>query len=440
MAMEKQFQQLGIEYWGGIECSINRVRDEYYDQLDFTGHYHRTDDIERLASLGISRLRYPLLWEIHQQDYQGEVNLKWAQRQMERIRSFNIDPIVGLVHHGSGPAFTDLLNDNFAPGLAFYARRVAEAFPWVEYYVPVNEPLTTARFSGLYGFWYPHMKDGLSCFRMLLNQLKAVVLAMREIRKVNPKAKLIQTEDLSKTYSGAVLQYQADFENHRRWLTFDFLCGKVNREHPLWSYMRWLGLTEKELFYFQDNPCTPDICGFNHYLTSERYLDDELEFYPPHLHGGNERNRYVDTEAIRIEHGHPSGLSVLLSEAWQRFRLPTALTEVFLSCTPDEQVRWLDDVRRQCLSVKDAHPDFDFRAITYWALLGEFGWNRLVTSPDGEYECGAFDIRSDIPTETLSAEYIREVTAGRNFENDWLQQNGWWRHAGRLLMKNSCMV
>lgn len=440
MATEKQFQQSSIEYWGGIECSINRVRDEYYDQLDFTGHYHRPDDIERLASLGITRLRYPLLWEIHQQDYKGSVNFDWARRQMELLRSFNVDPIIGLVHHGSGPSFTDLSKTSFSTGLAHYARQVAEAFPWVEYYVPVNEPLTTARFSGLYGLWYPHAKDDLLFFRMLLNQLKAVVLAMREIRKVNSNAKLIQTEDLAKTYSSPVLEYQADFENHRRWLTFDFLCGMVNRDHPLWSYMRWLGLTEKELLYFQDNPCEPDLCGFNYYLTSERYLDDELEFYPSHLHGGNGRHSYVDTEAIRIDHGNPSGLSVLLLEAWNRFRLPIAVTEVFLSCTPDEQVRWLDDVRRECLALKDANPDLDFRAITYWALLGEFGWNRLVTSLDGEYECGAFDIRPEVPTETLSAEYIRELTSGRNVDSDWLQQHGWWRHAARLLVKNPCTV
>ena len=28
--------------------------------------------------------------------------------------------------------------------------------PHITNYTPVNEPLTTARFSGLYGAWYPH--------------------------------------------------------------------------------------------------------------------------------------------------------------------------------------------------------------------------------------------------------------------------------------------
>ena len=40
---------------------------------------------------------------------------------------------------------------------------------------------------------------------MLLNQVKAIVLAMQAIRKINPDAQLIQTEDLSKTHSTALL-------------------------------------------------------------------------------------------------------------------------------------------------------------------------------------------------------------------------------------------
>jgi dTDP-4-dehydrorhamnose reductase len=438
MEMEKQFQQSNFEYWGGIECTINRVHDQFFDQLDFTGHYSRPGDIERIASLGITKLRYPVLWEIHQEEYDGPINWQWAERQLSLIASNNIQPIVGLVHHGSGPSFTDLLDPSFSTGLARYAGAFARKFPWVEYYTPVNEPLTTARFSGLYGFWYPHKKDSLSCMKMLLNQLKGVVYSMREIRLVNSQAKLIQTEDLGKTHSPAVLKYQADFENHRRWLTFDFLCGNVNKFHPLWSYLRWLGLSEKELLFFQDNPCQPDICGFNYYLTSERYLDDELEFYPEHLHGGNRKHRYVDTEAIRAEDSGHAGVGNLLKEAWQKFHLPMAITEVFLSCSQDEQVRWLDDVRQQCLNLKIDSPDIDFRALTFWALLGECGWNRLVTSPDGEYECGAFDIRNEFPQETLSANYIREITAGGTFNKKWLKEKGWWRRADRFLVKNPC--
>jgi dTDP-4-dehydrorhamnose reductase len=155
---------------------------------------------------------------------------------LSRLRKLKIDPIVGFVHHGSGPRHTSLVSENFAEELAAFAGAVATRYPWVNHYTPVNEPLTTARFSGLYGFWYPHGKDDATFIRALYNQLHGTRLAMKAIRRVNPAAQLVQTEDLGKTHSTPLLAYQARFENVRRWLSFDILCGKVNPKHVLWKY------------------------------------------------------------------------------------------------------------------------------------------------------------------------------------------------------------
>jgi dTDP-4-dehydrorhamnose reductase len=64
--------------------------------------------------------------------------------------------------------------------------------------------------------------------RALLNQCRATVLAMDAVRRVNPAAKLISTEDVGKTYATPKLQYQADFDNDRRWWSYDILCGRFN--------------------------------------------------------------------------------------------------------------------------------------------------------------------------------------------------------------------
>ena len=48
--------------------------------------------------------------------------------------------------------------------------------------------------------------------------------------------------------------------------------------------------------------------GFNYYVTSERYLDQNYQKYPPHTYGGNKMHRYADVEAVRVAHGEPSGL------------------------------------------------------------------------------------------------------------------------------------
>ena len=147
------------------------------------------------------------------------------------LRERGIKVIGGLLHHGSGPKYTDLLDPDFPRKLADYAARVAERYPWIEMWTPVNEPLTTARFSGLYGHWYPHGRDYPTFLRALVNQCKGTLEAMRAIRRAIPGARLVQTEDLGKTFSTAPLRYQAAHENERRWLSLDLLCGRVDVRH-----------------------------------------------------------------------------------------------------------------------------------------------------------------------------------------------------------------
>src|SRR4028119_656234 len=244
-----------LEVWAGVECTVNRVGDEYFDQLERNGHATRLEDLDRFAELGVRAIRYPVLWERTAPDGLESADWSWADERLERLRSLGILPIVGLVHHGSGPRDTSLIDPAFPEKLAVYARAVAERYPWLTHYTPINEPLTTARFSGMYGHWYPHGRDDLTFARALLTQCRGVVLAMQAIREVNPNAQLVQTEDLGKTHSTPLLAYQAELENERRWMSFDLLCGRLNRSSLMWNYLRDFGVDEAELDGFVENPC-----------------------------------------------------------------------------------------------------------------------------------------------------------------------------------------
>ena len=196
-----------LELWAGVECTVNRVGDQYFNQIERSGHFERLSDLEKFAELGISAIRYPVLWELTAPESVETADWSWADERLSFLRQLNIRPIVGLVHHGSGPYHTNLLDPQFPEKLAAYARAVAMRYPWIEDFTPINEPLTTARFSGLYGYWYPHGRDNLTFARALLNQCRAIVLAMRAIREINPTARLVQTEDLGKIHSTDNLQY-----------------------------------------------------------------------------------------------------------------------------------------------------------------------------------------------------------------------------------------
>lgn len=422
--MKKENTKNRIDIWGGIECSLNRVGDRYLDQLDKSGHYTRGfADIKRFADLGIKALRYPVLWEKHAPQKDVEIDWSHSNKRIAELREFGISPIIGLVHHGSGPAYSDFFDDSFATGLAEYAGKVAANFPWVEYYTPVNEPLTTARFCGLYGHWFPHKQSTLDFLRILLAECKGTILAMQAIRQINPSAKLVQTEDLGKTHSTYKLRYQADFENKRRWLSYDLLCGNVNENHRLWSYLSGEGLEKEELIFFTENPCPPDIMGINHYVTSERWLDEKIAIYPPHSVGGNGMDIYADVEAVRV--GKNEGPQVLFKEAWERFKLPFAITEVHLHCSREEQLRWFYQVWN---AANNLHNEgVDVRAVTAWAVLGSFDWSSLLTKTEGIYEPGLFDVRSAEPRPTALTKLVRSLAVTNHYDHPVLQDEGWWQ-------------
>lgn len=354
-------------------------------------------------------------------------DFSWADARLTTLRELGIEPIVGLLHHGSGPRFTSLLDPEFPEKLASYAALVARRYPFVRRYTPVNEPLTTARFSALYGHWYPHERSDRAFVRALLNQVWGTVLAMRAIRREQPDAELVHTEDLGHVRSTRELAYQAEFENQRRFLGLDLLYGRVDHKHPLLRFLLRAGASERELAAFRDNALRPDLLGFNYYVTGERFLDGRLGGYPAHVIGGNGRTRYADVEAVRVCREGLLGPGALLAEAYERYRTPLAVTEAHLAGHADEQARWFSYVWHAAEELRRS--GVPVRAVTAWALCGSYGWDQLVTQGASSYEAGAFEIVDGELRETPYADFLRAVAQGAPRVVD----GGWWRGPERLL-------
>ncbi len=421
--------QSSLEIWAGPEASIIRVGNRWRDQTSEQGGWDRfLKRVQLLATLGIKAIRMPVLWE-----HVSRFGWRYIDPVMQELRRLGIRPIAGLVHHGSGPAGFSLLSKQFAEGLATHARAVAERYPWVEDYTPVNEPLTTARFSCLYGHWYPHKKSESAFVRALLNELRATVRAMEEIRKIVPSARLVQTEDVGSTSGPPSLKGQWVFDTHRRWVSLDLLMGWVKPGHRMWGHFRWLGIPEHELQYFVDHPCPPDLIGVNYYVTSDRYIDDALECYHERIKvGGNGRQRYVDVEAVRVRKGL-LGHEALLLQVWRRYQRPIAITEVHIGGPTEDQMRWLRDAwegadRAQAKGV-------DVRAITVWSAFGAYDWNSLVRKRNGYYEHGLFELvgSEKVPRPTSLADMVKALASGQPYEHPALRERGWWqRHKIRI--------
>lgn len=422
--------RIPLELWGGVECTVNRVGNRWFDQLQWSGHDGRIEDLARFATLGVRALRYPVLWERVAPGKLEDADWRWTDRRLECLRELGIRPIIGLLHHGSGPAHTSLLDPAFPDKFAQFAAAAARRYPWIVDVTPVNEPLTTARFSGLYGHWYPHGHSDRDFVRALINQLRGVVLAMRAFRQINPEARLLQTEDCGATFGTGPTADQVVHERQRRWLTWDFLAGRVDDRHPLHHFLTAAGMTGNDEAFFLDARCPPDLIGLNYYLTSDRYLDHRIEHYAASLHGGNGRERYVDVDAVRARSFGIAGHEAHLLAAWRRFRIPVAITEVHLGCSRDEQMRWL--VESWNAAHRARARGADVQAVTAWALLGSYNWDSLVTRDTCRYEPGAYDVRGPEPRPTAIASVLRSLAGSEQPCHPALTGTPWWRRHDRL--------
>ncbi len=425
-----------LQMWGGMECTINRVGSTYFDQLALSGNLQRIEqDTRRFADLGLRTLRTCLQWERFQAT-QAAGGDPWAvfDETMNSLQAETIEPIVGLIHHGSGPPSTSLIDLEFPEKLADYAFQVARRYPWVTAYTPVNEPNTTARFSCLYGHWFPHHHSLASYARAMVNQVKGTVLSMQAIRSVQPRARLITTEDAGRISSTEPLHAERAFREARRWLCTDLLCGCVQPGHGLYLWLLENGIGAGELRWLADNACPPDVLGLNYYLTSDRFLDHRTEIYPPELAGGDTGGQpWVDIEALRVDPAGLAGARDILLDGWKRYGVPVAITECHLGDCPENQVQWLAEIWNGALEARAAGAEVV--AVTAWALLGSFNWPCLCTQDLGLYEPGVFTLGTPggEPQATPLAAAIRESATSGSGAAGKPDQRSWWREETRLI-------
>ena len=417
-----------LALWGGVECTINRVDNRYYDQCEWSHHrdYVR-QDLDRFASIGLQTLRTAVLWE----RFESTRSWQFPDEALLHMKDRGMHPIVGLLHHGSGPPSTSLLDPEFPEKFATFALQVAQRYPSVIDYTPINEPQTTGRFTCLYGHWFPHHRSMRSYVRALFHQIKGVALAMQAIRSVQPLARLIHTEDGGRTYSTPVLEQFRTEREHRRWLGLDLLCGRVTPSHALYQFLLVNGLDEHEILWFAEHPCPPSIIGLNYYVTSDRFLDDRLHLYPDLLRGGDTGYEpLVDIEAVRVRSEGIAGAKAILTDAWHRYRLPVAITEAHLGCSPHEQVRWLAEIWRAAEAARNE--GVDVRAVTAWGLLGLHNWCHLCTRNSGAYEPGVFTTSGGDRRATPLTTVVQQLANGQPLVHRSLQSSGWWRRDSRL--------
>jgi glycosyl hydrolase family 1 len=410
-----------LEYWASPEPTVARVgADAYRDQLAETGHEARDGDGDLIASLGVRATRVPVLWEKCAPHDPRSLDLAWPRRRLLRLRELGVEQIVTLLHHGSGPRYTSLVDPAFPHLLAAYAGAVAAAFPWVRRWTPINEPLTTARFATLYGHWYPNAREDHRAFgAAIVNEALGTVLAMHAIRRSVPDAELVLTEDLQgfTALDAGVADYVAH-KRERAFLSAELVMGRVIPGHALYDYLCTTCCVAPELLReLAAGAIAPALMGWNYYPYSERTLWSGVD-------GAASNMATVEVGPL------PISPRPLLRAAHARLGLPFALAEVHVHGTAEERVRWLlaRDADLRALAAEG----LPAVALGAWAAFGLVDWDSLLVRSAGRSEDGifTFDAADAEPQPTAVAETLRALARGERLMAP--AALGWWESERRL--------
>jgi beta-glucosidase len=159
-------------------------------------------------------------------------------------------PIVDLCHFGVADFVGDFQNPDFPNLFATYARAIAQRFPWVQLYTPVNEMYICAQFSAAYGWWNEQLSSDKAFVTALKHLVKANVLAMHAILDVRPDALFVQSESSEYFHADNPPAIKpAEVMNSRRFLSLDLNYGR-RVDSEMYEFLLDNGMTRDEYHFF----------------------------------------------------------------------------------------------------------------------------------------------------------------------------------------------
>jgi beta-glucosidase/6-phospho-beta-glucosidase/beta-galactosidase len=262
----------------GIECSNPTIVDAEgrrirRDLLEECGHHeHWREDLGLVRETGIPCLRYGLPNHLI---HQGPDRYDWsfADEALAEIRRLGITPILDLCHFGVPDWIGDFQNPELPLHFARYAGAVAERYPWVRFFTPVNEIYVAARNSGRDGLWNERLKTERGFVTALKHLVAANLLASAEIVRHRPNAVIIQSESAEYTHHvRAAPAHEVKLHNKQVFLSLDLLYSKAPDADVL-LFLNDNGMSREEFMWFmQTAPAGYQIMGNDYYGHNEKLL------------------------------------------------------------------------------------------------------------------------------------------------------------------------
>jgi beta-glucosidase/6-phospho-beta-glucosidase/beta-galactosidase len=196
----------------------------------------------------------------------------------------------------------------------------------VHFYTPLNEPVVNALMCGKRGLWPPYYRGEAGYIRILLQLAEGIIRTSTAIREAQSQAVLVFVEATGLSRAAhAELEPLAVEDQHRAYICFDLITGKVNKEHPLYTWLIRNGAVPALLEEFVRNPVKMDVLGMN--------------FYPQ----WSVKQLYINRNgrlASRVYEGGES-FSTLIEDYYHRYRVPIMITETSAFGSQEVRSAWL---------------------------------------------------------------------------------------------------
>ncbi len=339
------------------------------DEYELMGHYENwRDDLALARDLGLNALRWGVPWYKVEPE-RKKFDWSWTDEVIPYlVQDLGIRPIIDLMHYGC-PFWLkkEFANKNYPNYVADYAAAFAERYKdLITWYTPLNEPIINALMCGMRGAWPPYLRGDKGYIRIMLQLARGIVRTVEAIKAIDPASVMVHVEaaGLTRTVRDDLASL-ANEEEHRGYLCFDLITGRVRHDHLLFSWLVRNGTDPKLIADLEQHKITLDVIGLNFYpqwSTKQLYIDD--------------RGRLCFRETEQ----EGNGFGEMIRKYHDRFQVPIMITETSAVGSDEIRERWLESSVSTIKSLREE--GVPVIGYTWFPLFTMVDWRyRFATEP-----------------------------------------------------------
>jgi hypothetical protein len=356
----------------GIECSYPTIRagSVRRDLLAETDHYGRwREDFALVKDLGVRMLRYGL--PLHKV-WLGPEKYDWsfADVALGELKRLEITPILGLMHFGLPDWVGTFQNPDLPLLFQAYCAAVADRYPWIRHYTPVNEIYVCARNSAMDGIWNEQLKTDYAFITALKHMTACSILACQAIAARRHDCIIIQSESAEYIHSmKATPPPEMELKNKLKFLSLELLYA-CPPDADVLLYAMDNGLTRAEYEWFMaGGPPGFQVVGIDYYGRNEHIVTPD--------------GRNLEVEDVL-------GWRHIANEYWLRFRKPIMHTETNVF-DPAAAPNWLWKQWVNVLNIRSA--GIPVLGFTWYSLIDQIDWDIQLADTRGRVNgCGLYNL------------------------------------------------